>query len=287
MSLRYSYNITPQAASVSFEDGSSFTWPSTHPNFGTVVNLIFGEASGEEIRDLMDTVGTLKNKMLKVGDVEVSRDGVTYKGEVIQLSGTNRILEFLAEGEDVMFLLKFFDNLFKNPYRDSVLSMYDFLEKNKVPITKDGTFFAYKKVRDDYKDYHSGKFDNSVGTNSKLEGWQVDPDRNRECSHGLHVCASHYLPHYYGGRGHVMICEVNPAHVYAVPHDYNHAKMRVTEYKVVGELNDEQKAHIFDGHRVVSIGDEIEGVKWADPPHADDPTEIDPEDDYNYDEDFD
>jgi hypothetical protein len=55
-----------------------------------------------------------------------------------------------------------------------VTELYGFLEKGNLPITNDGHFLAYKKVRKDYKDCHSGTMDNSIGQVVEMERNQVD-----------------------------------------------------------------------------------------------------------------
>jgi hypothetical protein len=54
----------------------------------------------------------------------------------------------------------------------------------------------------------------------------------------LHVCADEYLKGYANGTdARTLVVEVNPADVVAVPYDYNFAKMRVCEYKVLSEID--------------------------------------------------
>jgi hypothetical protein len=77
----------------------------------------------------------------------------------------------------------------ENPSYRAVNELYGFLEKNRLPITPDGHFLAYKKVRDDYKDIHSGTMDNSVGKIVEMERNQVNDDKNQTCSSGLHFCS--------------------------------------------------------------------------------------------------
>jgi len=260
----YAKIISPRSVTVHFLSGKSFHWPDSHPQYANAKALLSESATDEEVLELMDISAQLVKATAAYSDIiTVTRDGVLYKGKVLHTTLTERILQFQAEGLDIGYLVKFLENLMTNPIRDSVLSLYDFLEHGHVPITPDGCFLAYKKVRGDYTDIHSGKFDNSVGANPKVESWEVDADRTRECSYGLHVCSREYLPNFGSGYGNrVVICKINPAHVVAVPADYNFAKMRVTEYLVVGELNDEQKADIFDNRATVRPGETMDGVNW-------------------------
>ena len=271
---QYAKILTPNSLEVHFYDnGESFALPSTHPQFQPAVEAVHRNAPADEVRKLMDIVGTLAQAVSAFSAVvSVDRNGVYYKGKQLHMTITDRMLQFQAQGLDIDYLVKFLENLFQNPIRGSVLSLYDFLEHGHVPITPDGCFLAYKKVRSNYKDIHSNKFDNSVGANPKVESWEVDEDRNRECSFGLHVCSKSYLPSFgsSGNTDRVVVVKVNPAHVVAVPRDYNFAKMRVTEYLVVGELTSQDHAGVFDKHAAIRPGQNLgKAIDWDENLHPD------------------
>lgn len=145
----------------------------------------------------------------------------------------NKIVRFANEGLPHQPLVAFAEKLQQNPSFRAVNELFQFLEKNDHPITETGNFIAYKKVRDDFKDVHSGTFDNSVGNTVEMPRNQVNEDATQTCSHGLHVANYDYATNFYGG-GVMLEVEVNPADVVAVPIDYNQAKMRVCKYKVLG-----------------------------------------------------
>jgi hypothetical protein len=157
-------------------------------------------------------------------------------------------------------MIAFMENLMSNPSRRAVNELYGFLEKGELPITPDGCFLAYKRVRDDFLDVHSGSVlnkpaqimtaaelaampvkagkvtvnvENSV-TVVSMERNAVDDDKNRTCSEGLHFCSKHYLGHFGGER--IMILKLNPRDVVSIPSDYNDSKGRACRYEVVGEL---------------------------------------------------
>lgn len=166
-------------------------------------------------------------------------DGVLfYDGKPLFNYAAETLLKFLNLGHDVTALANFIDKQQRNPDPTVHDELYKFLEFGKIPLTPDGDFLTYKAVRSDYRDIHSGTFDNSVGQAPRLPGGRldVDPDRNRTCSRGLHVCSYGYLPNFAHADGHVMICKVDPTDVVAIPGDYNNTKMRVVGYNVVGEV---------------------------------------------------
>ena len=168
------------------------------------------------------------------GNVEVQGDELFWKGRPMHNALTTRMIAMLQEGFPIEPLVLFMENLMSNPSKRAVDELYGFLEKNNLPITPDGHFLAYKKVRENYMDVHSGTFNNSVGMICEMERNQVDDDKDRTCSTGLHFCSQEYLNHF--GGEHTMILKINPRDVVSIPSDYNNSKGRCSRYEVIGEL---------------------------------------------------
>ena len=170
------------------------------------------------------------------GNVTVEGDVVYWQGEPFHNALSSRLIDMLKRGFPVEPMVAFMENLMENPSKRSVEQLYDFLERNKLPITEDGHFLAYKRVRNDFKDIHSGKFDNSVGQVVEMVRNQVNDDPNQTCSQGLHFCSESYLPHFGSSSDPVMILKINPADVVSIPNDYNGAKGRCCRYEVIAQL---------------------------------------------------
>jgi len=149
----------------------------------------------------------------------------------------DRIIMMREQGFDPEPMIKFLFNVEKNPSPESKKDLYTFLEANRLPITADGCFLAYKKVTADYKDCHTQSIDNSPGKVVKMRREDVNPDRTKTCSTGLHVCSGGYLNSFHGA--HTMLIKVHPRDVVTVPTDYKNSKMRCCKYRVLKELNDE------------------------------------------------
>lgn len=261
--LEYASNIQPQSITVHTFKGRAFVWRETHPLFEKVKEAIRARSDLSVIESMMDVVGNMQKALATVGNVTVTREGVAYKGKPIHSVVADRILAFMAEGAPVEPLMAFLDKLLQNPRKSAVDSLFDFIEANSIPLYEDGDFLVYKRVREDYSDIHSGKFDNSVGTTVAIEPWEVDENRDNTCSHGLHVCARQYLPSFGSGGGNrVVICKVSPASVVAVPRDYNNSKMRVFAYDVVGELTNDDAAEALDRNLIVTKGQAYDSVEW-------------------------
>ena len=150
---------------------------------------------------------------------------------------STRIMEMHEQGFPIEPMVNFMANCAANPSPRAVDELYGYLEANNQPITEDGCFIAYKRVRLNYKDIHSGTMDNSVGKTPSMDRGEVNDDREVTCSTGLHFCGMSYLKHFPGGR--IVIVKVNPADVVSIPKDYNAAKGRACKYEVIGELEND------------------------------------------------
>jgi hypothetical protein len=145
-------------------------------------------------------------------------------------------------------MMKFLSNLMGNPSKRAVDELYDFLEAGELPITEDGCFLAFKNVRSDYKDIHSGTFDNSVGKVCEMSRNRVCDNKDQTCSSGLHFCSIAYLPSFSdSGGGKTMILKINPADVVSIPSDYNNTKGRCCRYEVVAEYKEDWRSKVDRG----------------------------------------
>lgn len=215
-------------------DNKPHTISKTHITYTKVVEAIKAQ-DWDLVKDIIEP----KKVVLNYGQGNVSIQGDTFfwKGNEMHNALTSRMVQMLGEGFPIEPLVLFMENLMANPSRRAVTELYGFLEKNSLPITPEGHFLAYKKVRDDYKDIHSGSMDNSVGQVVEMERNEVDDDKDRTCSAGLHFCSKDYLPHFGSGPGNrVVIVKINPADVVSIPSDYNDSKGRACRYEVIGEM---------------------------------------------------
>lgn len=171
--------------------------------------------------------------LFSAGKVQVFEGEVTYNGKPIHNSLTTRILEFVREEFPFEPLVKFMDKLMENPSERSREQLYHYLNLYRLPITDSGNFIAQKGVTAEFKDYHTGKIDNSVGKIVEMPREQVNDDPNCGCHAGLHLGSEDFINNGYSG-GNVILCEVNPKDVVSIPFDSSYAKMRVCRYEVIG-----------------------------------------------------
>lgn len=169
---------------------------------------------------------------------------VTYLGESIPYDITTRIISMVTNGENPTSLFNFYERLQKNPSFRSVEQLYGFLKHENIPITPEGFILTYKMVRQDYKDVHSGTFDNSPGTIQEMPRNKISDDPLLACHDGFHVGALSYAQSFHSG-GRLVVCKVDPEHVVCVPHDSSSRKVRVCKYEVIGLYGSELPSTSF------------------------------------------
>lgn len=220
--------------------GKPYSISADDERFEKVKELIKNGSTENDIDDYVQGELRRVQKAIEVldGDVSITGGVITYKSTPIHNTLTDQMLRMLDEGFDLVPMAKFLNNLMQNPSKRAVDELYGFLEKGQLPITPDGHFLAYKAVRSDFKDIHSGTFDNSVGQKVSMPRNAVDDDKDRTCSSGLHFCSVEYLKSFARTDGHVMILKINPKDVVSIPADYNATKGRCAEYEVIDEFKD-------------------------------------------------
>lgn len=237
----------------------------THCHFYAVKDALvrYGEATTvydeqeilDEIRDLVDIrtfIARVTEGRVEVSDNEVRFDGVPVKGVIAE-----RLIHIIREGLDVRPLARFLERVSQNPILTARDEIYLFMESGNMPITDDGCFLAFKKVKSDYSSSHPGPdgkpFYNHIGTIVNMPVEECDTDRNSTCSRGLHFCSFQYLPDFgLGEESRVVIVKVAPEDVVAIPYDYNNSKGRAWRYAIVGEVPEAECKHLFEDKPVVS-----------------------------------
>jgi len=214
-------------------DNRPYTITSTHIGYEKLKQAI-KDSDWDAVKSVVDPA----KEILAYGKglVAVQGSRVFYKDREMVGVITQRLIDMYQEGFPVEPLILFMENLMQNPSKRAVEELYTFLEKGKLPITPDGHFLAYKKVRQDFLDIHSGTMLNAPGQIVEMERNEVDDDQNRTCSSGLHFCSKDYLDHFGGSDSRTVILKINPADVVSIPADYNATKGRACRYEVIGEL---------------------------------------------------
>lgn len=228
----YPYMLTDKALTV-FTPGEILTLDSSHFHFDRAIEALKFEDMGEVVR-LMQPAVIIIEGTANFPEFTVKNGCAFYKGEELKGYTIDRLMEMITLGLPIEPIVNFIRRVSENPSSRAVNDLYRFLEFGQLPLMSDGRFLAYKRIRSDWKDVHSGTFSNHVGAVIKMHRNQVDDDPTRTCSHGLHVCSMEYLRHFSGER--IVAVAVDPKDVVAIPKDYNDTKMRVCEYTVMDEI---------------------------------------------------
>lgn len=246
-----------------------------HRDYEEVVDSLY--ASEDEVLELVEKVKIgVKNALPLSAALEYSDGVVTYYDEPLHGYAVDKLVELIGTNNEITPLCSFLERLQNNPSMQTREDLYTFLEHGKMPLTEHGTFLAYKAIRENWTDIHTGTFDNSIGARPRMERSLVNDRREVTCSRGFHVCSYDYLPFFSHADGHVVVVEVDPADVVSIPQDYSNTKMRVAGYSVIGEIQDwyTSRANVLADHAVyeeeyVVFMREYEDEEWEYVDHFD------------------
>lgn len=223
-------------------DGVPAVVDRTNPNFDLIEQDLKAGKYDRVIR-LSNAKAAVEQAIAEAGErskLSIRNGEIFWSGpkgpEKVQGPLVDRIVATIRNGstaQAVKPLIALLSNISRNKAKDLREELYQFLMSGAMPITQDGCFLAYKRVRNDFKDCHTGTMDNSPGKLVWQDPKTVDTDRNNHCSRGLHFCSRGYLSHF-GHGSKTVVVKVNPRHVYAIPTDYQCQKGRASEYYVVG-----------------------------------------------------
>jgi hypothetical protein len=214
----------------------------THPNFYKIKKALL-QKNFLDVDNLLDVKNGYKE--FSNGQIVVDGDNLIYNGTIVHNVLTQRIVDMIQNGDAVEPMIKFLVNLMDNPSEGSIDQLYTFLEHEKLPITEDGCFLAYKAINRDYTDKYTGTISNKVGDKVKMPYEEVTADPTKHCSSGLHCGSIEYVRNYgsfkidengeqVGDR--LVTVKVNPSDVVSVPEDSDRQKVRVYRYVVHEEI---------------------------------------------------
>jgi hypothetical protein len=237
---KLAYNLGENSVTI-FNDGQVRTVRRENVNFPQVRQALL-DGNYDKVLKLMDSKSAIEDYTL--GNIEI-KDGEVYynhsNGESEKLHGVvvDKLLSLMREGiKDPSPLFNFIERLLDNPSKHSVEQLYNFLNYKELPIDPDGYVIAYKGVRDDYKDKHSGKFDNSVGQVLEMKRRDVDDNPEVGCSYGFHCGSFDYADNWASHDGKLMVVRFDPKDAVSVPNDSLFQKLRVCKYEVIGEITE-------------------------------------------------
>lgn len=252
------YILTPNTLNVQLEGAGIYVLSSDDVRFSEAIDMCRAQ-NFDGLVGLLD-----KNQQLldyfREGNFEVRGRSLYYKDEFLDGFVAERAIEFIRNGLPHRPLLRFIERLLQNPSKRAIQELYTFLEHKSLPITDDGYFLAYKSVREDYMDFHSGKFSNHVGARLTMPRSHVNDDAREGCSAGFHAGSLQYAAQFGAhdpGR-HMMIVRIDPKDVVSVPFDHDCQKLRTSEYLVVDEYRGELPDYYVEGYEDYDDPEEVE-----------------------------
>ena len=225
------YIITNNSITVVF-DGISHTLNDGHLNYAAIRKAII-DRQFDKIPALVDIPKAINR--YSYGNIKIENGAIKYAGQPVHNYICDKIFSFMKEGLPFEPLVAFLDKLMKNPSKRAVNELYSFLEHKAMPITPNGNFLAYKSVDSNWRDHHTGTFDNSIGNTLEMVRNAVCDDADVGCSFGFHAGSLEYARSFGGGAIRLLIVEIDPSDVVSIPKDSNCQKLRTCKYKVTAE----------------------------------------------------
>ena len=217
-----------------FIEGKQYTINASNPAFPNALKA-YKESDWQGLVDSIHPANKLHRLYFQYENIEVKDGNVYIDGDAVTSIVAERVLNALAGDVDAVHIFKFMTRLQLNPSKRAVDELYTFLEHKNLPITDSGTFLAYKAVRSDYSDKHTGTFFNTVGSVLSMPRNKVDDDKNAPCSYGFHAGTLEYASDFANHYDKMVVVEIDPADVVSIPTDCNFQKLRTCRYKVVAE----------------------------------------------------
>jgi hypothetical protein len=231
--------FTDDGVSIMFSDGYHVTVYDHMANYSALKEALRAE-DWELAKDLSNPVVAVSRAIANVSEtIKIDNGIVYYNGTALHTELTDRMVSMVDDGFDVKPLGIFLDNLMENPSSRAVDELFGFLAAGDMPITEDGHFLAYKRIRSNWTDCHSGKIDNSIGATVSMSRNKVDDNCNNTCSSGLHFCSREYIQNFWGER--LVVVKIDPRDVVSIPVDYNNTKGRCCRYTVIAEIEQERR----------------------------------------------
>ena len=218
---------------------------------GNVVTISTANARYKDIRALIlngeyDNAVSLINlkegltKKIADTDIKLVYGVLYYKGKKLNNYVARKIISLIERNRKADLLVAFLHKLMKNPSERVQDELLQFLEVGMLPLCTDGDFLAYKKVKDDYMDIHSGTLYYTPGNVVEMKRSKCDDDSSRTCSTGLHFCSYDYLSEYGSGSGDkIIVVKINPKDVVSIPKDYNDTKGRACKITVICDYEED------------------------------------------------
>lgn len=224
------YNISPGSVTV-VVNGTATTVSSSSVNYKKLCAHLINQ-EWDLVPGCLTPAKTIEN--WATGHFKVVGDTISFKGEPLDPKLSRRIVAMAGRNEDPQAWFKFWERLQLNPSYRSVKQLYGFMEHDQIPIDENGFIIAYKSVRNDWMDHHSGTVLNKPGEKPTFPRNKISDDPDVACHEGLHIGSLKYAMSFGQTSSKIIVCRIDPADVVCIPKDCSQQKMRVCSYEVLG-----------------------------------------------------
>jgi len=254
--MKYAINTE---AIILFINGKNIRVEKTDKKYAKILQVfqLPKDQQESEVESILNAVVKADKVIKETESFDVQGEDIFYKGEKLPKAFSDKVLSIIADGLPLENFEKFWDNLTQNPSAQSVKELTEFLNYKELPITEDGHFLAYKGVENNYYSSHGnketkvlqgtvnhlGQIYNGVGEMIEVRRRDVDDDREKHCSFGLHAGSLDYAR---GFASRMVVVKINPADVVSVPSDCDCQKVRVCKYEVVSDFVEEITASVVN-----------------------------------------
>ena len=243
------YSMSEDSITV-FWEGKPYTVRKDNANFPQLRQSLF-DGNYDKVGEYLDIKKAVEDFV--DGEVEIKDEIVYYHGNRVHGVVVEKLLEMLRAGlKDSAPFVNYIKRLMLNPSSNSVEELYTFLGYKSLPITPEGKVLGYKGVQNDFWST-TGNADtvvvqgetnerhqilNKVGETIEVQRRCVDDNKDRGCSHGLHIGSYDYAEGWAGSDGKLLLVEFDPEDAVSVPTCSDYQKLRVSKYKVVADISD-------------------------------------------------
>lgn len=244
--MNFNYLFTGDNLTVFF-NGEERTIAEQSMGFNEAVNacLVGNLAEAWNLASPIEAIKSYSDNLINIEDgvLKYESNGYVYNFENVVV---DKLLELFRAKKPFKHLENFILKLMENPSQHAHNGLYEFLDREGMPIGSDGCFYGYKSVTPDEKDYHTRTVCNKDGATPWMPRSAVSDDRNSHCSQGYHVGGWVYVSSFGGHDKVIKLVKVDPRNVVCIPNDHNCEKARVNTYEVIRTVTEPVTANDVD-----------------------------------------
>lgn len=197
------------------------------------------EEDYEFFKELHDTSNLVKS--WSNGKLEITATSVKYQGkELADQLGEFLLEKFLRDPHDVDAFnawTNFIEKLNNAQSYEICTNLFQFLSKQDLYISNDGTVYGFKAVNSDYTDIYSRTVDWTPGTEPvRFKDHEVQKSAEVHCGKGYHLSNWNYAKNFGRDGSHILLMAVNIEDIASIPSDHNFEKCRATFMKPIRKL---------------------------------------------------